>query len=149
MVSGGGEARQEARSERSGLRRHLTAEELREDLVGLGLREVHGASRHGAGDRAGPGAGPGAGGGARAASACEKLEGMPPEPCRPDLPIWSYVARFSLLLSTSYASDTFLKFCSAVPVSPGFLSGWYLIASFLYAAFICASVALRGTPSTS
>ena len=146
MVSGG-EARQ-ARSERPGLRRHLTAEELREDLVGLCLRDVHGGSRHGAGDWAGVGAGPGAGG-ARAAAACEKLEGMPPEPCRPDLPIWSYVARFSLLLSTSYASDTFLKFCSAVPVSPGFLSGWYLIASFLYAALICASVALRGTPSTS
>lgn len=144
----GGEARQEARSEWSGLRRHLTAEELIEDLVGLCLRDVDGGSRHAAGARAGPGAGPGAGE-AWAAGTCEKLEGMPPEPCRPDLPTWSYVARFSLLLSTSYASDTFLKFCSAVPVSPGFLSGWYLMASFLYAALICASVALRGTPSTS
>lgn len=32
--------------------------------------------------------------------------------------------------------------------SPAVLSGWYWIASFLYALLICASPAPRGTPST-
>mmetsp|Transcript_8762 Transcript_8762/g.21642 ORF Transcript_8762/g.21642 Transcript_8762/m.21642 type:complete len:242 (-) Transcript_8762:178-903(-) len=82
------------------------------------------------------------------ASACS-LETPPlmPEELRPDLPNWSYVCRFSLLLSTSYASQTFLKFSSACSLLSGFLSGWNLMASFLYALLISCSVAPRGTPS--
>ena len=54
-----------------------------------------------------------------------------PDELSPPLPNWSYVCRFSLLLSTSYASHTFLKFSSACSLWSGFLSGWYLIANFL------------------
>ena len=63
----------------------------------------------------------------------EKPSPPPPAPLRPCLPNWSYVRRFSSLLRHSYASETFLKFSSASSLFSGFLSGWYLIASFLYA----------------
>ena len=72
----------------------------------------------------------------------------PPAPSNALWPNWSYLDFLSGSLKTSYASAAFLKLDSAV-LSPGFLSGWYSIAFFLYAFFISELDALLDTPNIS
>ena len=72
----------------------------------------------------------------------------PPAPSKALWPNWSYLDFLSGSLKISYASAAFLKLASAV-LSPGFLSGWYFIASFLYAFFISELEADLDIPNIS
>ena len=87
----------------------------------------------------------------RSMSPISKPPKPPPPPklgSTPAWPNWSYFARFSLSDRTSYASLTSLNLASA-PLSPGFMSGWYCLASLRYAFFNSSSEAPLDTPKTS
>ena len=72
----------------------------------------------------------------------------PPDPSNAANPNWSYCLRLSGSLRTAYASEASLNLASAF-LSPGFMSGWYFLASFLYAFFMSSSEASFATPRTS
>ena len=79
------------------------------------------------------------------------LNPWPPKPPKPEAPIartWSYSCLFLSSPKTELASEISLNFFSA-SVSPGFKSGWFSLANFLYAFFMSSVLASFETPSVA